>query len=141
MNMIKAMLHTDGGARGNPGPAGIGYVLKIAGKKTISGGEYIGEGTNNYAEYTALIRGLTFAQQHNVQELTCYLDSELVVKQLAGEYRVRHHDLLPLHKKVKQLATKFSHVAFHHVRREKNARADELVNEAIDAALNKKARK
>lgn len=135
--MKKATLHTDGGARGNPGPAGIGYVLKITGAKTISGSEYVGVATNNYAEYMALLRGLAFAQQHDVQELTCYLDSELVVKQLGGEYRVRHHDLLLLYGKVKQLAAGFSHISFHHVRRAKNARADELVNQAIDAATKK----
>lgn len=132
MNMKKATLHTDGGARGNPGPAGIGYVLKIEGGKTIDYGDYIGERTNNYAEYMALIRGLEKAKAAKVTDITCYLDSELVVKQLKGEYRVRHQDLSPLYQQVLQLRKAFSHISFHHIRREKNAKADKLVNDAID---------
>ena len=133
--MSQATLYTDGGARGNPGPAGIGFVLKIRNGATVARGEYIGEATNNQAEYAALLRGLQTAQAQAVKKVSCYLDSELVVKQLKGEYRVRHPDLLPRYQEVVQLARAFEHISFHHVRREKNAQADLLVNQAIDAHL------
>lgn len=135
MSMHQATLHTDGGARGNPGPAGIGYVLAIDGGPTINGGEYIGEATNNQAEYRALVRGLQVAKEHQVSKLHCYLDSELVVKQLTGEYRVRHADLRQLYDQARRLADTFAQIAFRHVPRAKNATADALVNEALDIAL------
>lgn len=130
---MKTTLHTDGGSRGNPGPAGIGYVLAIAGKEAITHGEYIGEATNNTAEYTALIKGLEKACKEGVQEIECILDSELVVKQMQGKYRVKDANLQQLHKIVKQLAGKFKKVTYTAVRREKNKLADKLVNEALDA--------
>src|SRR3989344_4083614 len=105
-SIIKGTLHTDGGARGNPGPAGIGYVLK-AGKKTITFGDYIGETTNNQAEYQALVRGLTHAQAAGVEELTCYLDSELIVKQMNGEYRVKNAELRPHYEAAQRLTRSF----------------------------------
>lgn len=132
MNIKKATLHSDGGARGNPGAAGIGAVLKIDDEKTFFISEYIGTATNNQAEYAALKKGIEVAYKHKVQELTCYLDSELVVKQLKGEYKVKHPQLKPVYEDVKRLLPHFSHISFHHVMRAKNKKADELVNRAID---------
>lgn len=129
---MKATLHTDGGARGNPGPAGIGYVLGIAGKPPIVHGEYIGHATNNQAEYKAFIAGLKRARAEHVSELDCLLDSELVVKQLQGEYKVKNVDLKPLVRQAQELIEQFARITFSHIPRAKNARADALVNKAID---------
>lgn len=135
---MKTSLHTDGGARGNPGPAAIGFVLEIPGQAAIAVGERIGTATNNVAEYEALLRGLSRASREGVQEIVCYLDSELVVKQLKGEYRVRDADLKKLFDKVKELVKGFTAVEFIHVRREKNKQADKLVNKALDEERGKK---
>jgi ribonuclease HI len=135
--MKKAIIFSDGGARGNPGPAGIGFVLKIGKNKPIEVGEYAGEITNNQAEYLAIKGGLDRALIEKVNELDCFLDSELVVKQLNGEYRVKNHGLRPIFEEVKGLAEKFEKVTFSHVRREKNKEADRMVNEAIDKHLSK----
>lgn len=131
--MIKVILHTDGGARGNPGPAGIGVVLEIGdNKKQFK--KYIGEATNNQAEYEALILGLTEAIKIGAEEIDCYLDSELVVKQLNNEYKVKNEGLAPLFIKVYNLRHKFKKIKFIHIFREDNKEADKLVNEAIDKA-------
>ena len=130
--MKKAVLHTDGGARGNPGPAAIGMVLSIEGEELVAVGECIGTATNNIAEYAALKRGLELALERNVTDIKCYLDSELVVKQVKGVYRVKNQGLQPIFREVKRLADKFSTATFSHVRREKNKAADKLVNEALD---------
>jgi ribonuclease HI len=132
--MKKATLYTDGGARGNPGPAGIGAVLTMQGQQPISCSEYIGETTNNQAEYRALLQGLELAQKQGVTHLACFLDSELIVKQLRGEYRVKHPELKPIYDSVVALAKVFDAVSYEHVPRAKNKLADKLVNEAIDAA-------
>ncbi len=132
--MSKAILHTDGGARGNPGPAGIGVVLKV-GDNEKKFKKYIGESTNNQAEYQALILGLTEAIKIGAEEIDCYLDSELVVKQLNNEYRVKNEGLAPLFIKVFNLKQKFKKIKFIHIFREDNKEADKLVNEAIDKAL------
>ncbi|OGY44726.1 MAG: hypothetical protein A3B89_01320 [Candidatus Buchananbacteria bacterium RIFCSPHIGHO2_02_FULL_40_13] len=129
--MSKAILHTDGGARGNPGPAGIGVVLEISGQKKIFK-KYIGESTNNQAEYQALILGLTEAKKAGVSEVDCYLDSELVVRQLKREYKVKNEGLRPLFIQVWNLTQQFKKVKFIHIFREDNKEADQLVNEAID---------
>lgn len=131
--MKRATLHTDGGARGNPGPAGIGYVLRVKDSEAVFHGEYIGETTNNQAEYTALLAGMKRAQEAEVENLECFLDSELIVRQLQGDYRVKNHGLKPLFKEAQELANKFTDVSFSHVPREKNKEADKLVNRAIDA--------
>lgn len=133
--MKRAILFSDGGARGNPGPAGIGFILKISKSKPIEFGEYVGKATNNQAEYLAIKGGLERALKEKVSELACFLDSELVVKQLNGEYRVKNHGLRPIFEEVKELAGKFDEVTFSHVRREKNKEADRMVNEAIDKHL------
>jgi ribonuclease HI len=131
---VRAITHSDGGARGNPGPAGIGVVISDETGKELKGiGEYIGETTNNQAEYKALIRALTEAAAMGVTEVTCYLDSELVVKQLTGLYKIKEAGLQELAMEAIKLKNKFSSVSFKHVRREQNKRADELVNQALDA--------
>jgi len=135
---MKATLHTDGGARGNPGPAGIGAVLKISSSSADKGEEqllfkkYIGSNTNNQAEYMALLLGLEEAHKAGVTEIECYLDSELVVKQLKREYKVKDGGLAILFVKVWNKMNDFKKVSFHHIRREQNTLADKLVNEALD---------
>jgi ribonuclease HI len=126
---------TDGGARGNPGPAAIGVAIYDDEGNTVHEvSEYLGHQTNNYAEYTALVRALKEAKKLGAEKLSCFLDSELVVKQLAGEYRVKNEDLRVLFEEAKKLACDFTRVTFEHVRREKNKAADRLVNEALDSA-------
>lgn len=129
---MKATLFCDGGARGNPGPAGIGFVLEVSEAPVICHGEYIGEATNNVAEYRALIAGLRRAAATAVTELSVFLDSELVVRQMQGKYRVKDAKLKPLFAEAAKLATRFRPIIFQHVPREKNAGADALVNKAID---------
>lgn len=129
--MSKAIIHTDGGARGNPGPAGIGAVVKI-GDQQWEFKKYIGKTTNNQAEYQALILGLEKAKDHGAVEVDCFLDSELVVKQMKREYKVKDKDLAIQFVKVWNLMAEFKKVTFHHIYREKNKLADQLVNEAID---------
>jgi len=126
---------TDGGARGNPGPAAIGVAIYDDQDQLVHEvSEYLGHQTNNFAEYTALVRALEEAKKLGADRLSCFLDSELVVKQLAGEYRVKNPDLRVLFEQAKKLACDFSRVTFEHVRREKNKAADRLVNEALDSA-------
>ncbi|MEI6627364.1 MAG: ribonuclease HI family protein [bacterium] len=135
--MSKAILHSDGGARGNPGPSGIGVVVEINGEKNFFK-KYIGETTNNQAEYQALVLGLEEAHKLGATEVVCYLDSELVVKQLNREYKVKNQELAPLFVKVWNLSQSFAKAQFIHVRREQNKEADKLVNEAIDEKLSGK---
>lgn len=135
--MKRATLFTDGGARGNPGPAGIGFVLTGIGSTPILYKEYIGTGTNNQAEYRALLAGILRAKKEGVKDLMCYLDSELVVKQVRGEYRVKNEDLKVLVGEIKKLLPSFDSITFQHVPRAKNAVADKLVNEALDAQAKK----
>ncbi len=128
-------LHTDGGARGNPGPAGIGARLTTAAGDVVEDlADYIGKATNNVAEYKALIAGLEVALDRGVERLDVFLDSELVVKQVNGQYKVKDAGLKPLHRQACVLLSKFHEVDVRHVRREQNAAADALVNQAIDAA-------
>lgn len=131
--MPQYTLHTDGGARGNPGPAGIGFVLKKNDKVVAEGGEYIGEATNNVAEYQAILAGLRLAKKEGVKEVACFLDSLLVVEQLKRNYKVKDPKLGVLFVNVWNLIQEFKKVTFQHIRREENAHADRLVNEAIDA--------
>ncbi len=135
---IQGTVYTDGGARGNPGPAGIGVVLRWVddyGSHERMYKEYIGETTNNVAEYRALDSALTLARDVDIEDLTCHLDSELVVKQLNREYRVKDKELQALFLKVWNHASTFTRCVFQHIPREENSRADTLVNEAIDDAL------
>ncbi len=128
-------LYTDGGARGNPGPAGIGARLMTAGGDVVEDvADYIGKATNNVAEYQALIAGLEVALDRGVERLDVFLDSELVVRQVNGQYKVKDAGLKPLHQQACLLLSRFHEVDVKHVRREQNAAADALVNQAIDAA-------
>lgn len=130
----RVAIHTDGGARGNPGPAGIGVVIDSAeGQKTFK--KYIGECTNNKAEYEGVILGLEKAKEMGAEEVDVFLDSELVQKQLMREYKVKNKDLAPLFVKAWNLSLGFKKVKYVHVRRNDNKLADKLVNEAIDEAL------
>ncbi len=129
-------LYCDGAARGNPGPASAGAVLKNEKGEIIDEvSEYLGETTNNQAEYQALILGLKKAIKHQVEKLEVYLDSELVVKQMNRLYKVRHPAMLSLFEEAVILSRKFSSVKISHIRREKNSEADLLANLAIDQHL------
>ena len=131
---MKAKLSTDGGARGNPGPAAFGYVLETEDGTVLEArGEAIGVATNNVAEYRALIAGLEAALERGVNELEVVSDSELVVKQMRGEYKVKNAALRELSMQAARLARKLDHVVYTAVRREHNELADRLVNEALDA--------
>ncbi len=132
----KIIIHSDGGARGNPGPAGIGVVLNDAeGNRLSEISQYLGETTNNQAEYRALIAGLERAKELSAVEVDCYLDSELVVKQLNRQYKVKNADLAPLFLQVHNLSLSFKNIKFIHVRRELNKEADKLANEAMDRGV------
>src|SRR3989338_3300595 len=126
---MKAHIYTDGAARGNPGPAGIGIVIKNEKKVLLEVSAFIGEATNNVAEYMALIRGLEEAIDLEEDEVEVFADSELMVKQIKDEYRVKNKGLLPLHYHVKSLIKKFKRFSISHIAREKNKRADNLANQ------------
>ena len=132
---MKARLSTDGGARGNPGPAAFGYVLE-AGDGTVldARGEAIGVATNNVAEYRGLLAGLAAALERGVEEVDVVSDSELVVKQMRGEYKVKNETLRDLVDEAQALESRFRRVTYTAVRREHNELADRLVNEALDSA-------
>lgn len=132
--MKKYILFTDGGSRGNPGPGAIGgVVFDVTGKdilQTIS--EAIGYTTNNQAEYRALLAGLKMCRTLQADEVECRLDSQLVVKQMRHEYKVKDRDLAPLFVEAMNLCQSFSKVTFIHIPREQNKQADALVNQALD---------
>ena len=131
---MKARLSTDGGARGNPGPAAFGYVLETDdGTILAAHGERIGVATNNVAEYSALVAGLERALELGVDELEVVSDSELLVKQKTGEHRVKNEALKELNERASRLARRVGRVDYTAVRREHNELADRLVNEALDA--------
>lgn len=126
-------LYTDGASRGNPGEAGAGVaILDELGEELVATGEYLGQCTNNEAEYRALLLGLARCEDFGHGRLKIHLDSELIVKQIRGEYRVKHPNLLPLFRETMQRLSGFGAFSITHVRREKNRRADGLANEAID---------
>ena len=132
---MKARLYTDGGARGNPGPAAYGYVLEADDGTVLDArGETIGVATNNVAEYRALLAGLTKALELGLDELDVISDSELLVKQMNGEYRVKNAALVDLSLEAAHLAREIGRVTYSAVRRTENELADQLVNEALDAA-------
>ena len=132
---MKAKLSTDGGARGNPGPAAYGYVLEAEdGTVLAAHGETIGVATNNVAEYRGLIAGLESAVQRGVDELEVVSDSELLVKQMQGEYKVKNETLRDLNDEANHLERKLGRVRYTAVRREHNELADRLVNDALDAS-------
>ncbi len=128
------VLYTDGGSRGNPGPAGSGYLLLNASGSTLrAAGHFIGHATNNQAEYDALVRGLRAAREHGCRDLEVRMDSELIVRQMTGRYRVKNAGLKNLFTQAQRLVRHFESVRFVHVRRERNVEADRLANQAMDA--------
>ncbi len=129
----EATLFADGGSRGNPGPAASGAVLVGPDGGVLDEvGAFLGTATNNVAEWTALCIGLERALEHGLRRLAVRMDSELVVKQMRGEYRVKHADLQPLHRRAQGLLRRFEHVDIKHVPRKQNALADRLVNAVLD---------
>ena len=132
---MKAKLFTDGGSRGNPGPAAYGFVLEAQDGTVLDArGEAIGVATNNVAEYSALIAGLERARLLGVTDVEVVSDSELLVKQMRGEYKVKNDTLRQLSLEAARLGREIGNVAYTAVRREHNELADRLVNEALDAA-------
>ena len=132
---LRVRIHTDGGARGNPGPAAAAFVI-VADDDTVlrEEGVFLGRATNNVAEYSAMIAGLRAAEEIGADEVDLFSDSQLMVRQMTGQYRVKNAGLKPMHATARELAKRFDRCDFHHVRRESNERADTLVNEALDRA-------
>ncbi len=134
---MKVIVHTDGGSRGNPGPAAAGYVLEdVDGRRLQAKAFFLGETTNNVAEYTALIKALEAARKLGADQVTIYSDSELMVRQLSGVYKVKSEAIRPLFEHVNDLRSQFDSCLVRHVVREKNAEADRIVNQALDARRN-----
>ena len=132
--MAKLTVNVDGGARGNPGPAAIGVVVRDADGTVLEEvGEAIGRATNNVAEYRALLRGIELAAAHGAEELELIGDSELVVRQIEGRYKVKDAGMRELHAEAKRALGSFERWSIRHVRRAENADADRLVNQALDA--------
>jgi ribonuclease HI len=126
--------HIDGAARGNPGPASYGVVVRGPGGEVAAElKKYIGRATNNVAEYYALIAALDYAEAHGISALRVRSDSELLVKQMKGSYKVKSADLRPLFERARKMAQRIAHFAIEYVPREQNRRADQLANEALDA--------
>ena len=131
--MSRVTVNVDGGARGNPGPAAIGVVLRNGDGSVLEEvGETIGEATNNVAEYRALLRGIELAAGRGAEEVELVGDSELVVRQVEGRYKVKNAGMKKLHEEVKRALRGFDSWSIRHVRRAENADADRLVNEALD---------
>lgn len=130
---MKLIIFTDGGARGNPGPAATGIVIKDESGNTIdSFGEYLGEQTNNFAEYSALIAGIKKTKELGADELECVLDSELVVKQMQREYKVKEPTLQKKFIEAYNASMQFKKITFRHTARENNKEADAIVNRILD---------
>ncbi len=130
---MKLIINVDGGARGNPGPAAVGVVVREAdGGVLEQHAELIGEATNNVAEYRALLLGIERAAELGADEVELVGDSELVVRQVLGEYKVKKDRIKPLHAAVKEALAGLPSWSIRHVRREQNSQADELVNRALD---------
>ena len=135
-----AVIHIDGGARGNPGPAACAVVVAAAdGTPIHSFSRYLGETTNNVAEYRALLAALEYALEHRYLRLKIVSDSELLVRQMQGRYKVKSADLKPLHEQARRLIGRLGAFSIEHVRRKANRAADRLVNQALDAAEGRNA--
>jgi ribonuclease HI len=134
--MSRVVVNVDGGARGNPGPAAIGILVRNGDGQVLEEvGERIGEATNNVAEYRALLRGIELAAAQGADDLDLIGDSELVVRQVEGRYKVKNAGMKELHAEVKRALENFDSWSIRHVRRAENADADRLVNQALDGAL------
>lgn len=129
---VGCVLFFDGACRGNPGPMGIGAVLLENGKKVKDISKHLGKGTNNIAEWSALIEGMKLAKAHGCRELEVRGDSQLIIRQITGRYRVKSENLIPLYKEAKRLAGNFGKISFKWVQRENNADTDALSNRALD---------
>ncbi len=127
---MKAKLYCDGASRGNPGEGGIGCVIFLNDDRVIKISEYLGKTTNNVAEYKALIRGLEEAQNAGVEEIEIFSDSELLVKQISGIYKVKNKNLIELYEKAKELLSKLKCYKIIHINRDNNSIADKLAKEA-----------
>jgi len=133
-NLVKAIMYTDGGSRGNPGPSAGGYViLDMEDNVVKSNGKYLGITTNNQAEYHSLKGGLEMAAQLGIKEIDVYMDSLLVINQMKGIFKIRNRDLWPIHDAIKSLLPRFKKITFTHVPRELNKLADAEVNKTLDA--------
>jgi len=131
--------HSDGGARGNPGPAGYGVVIKDeSGKKVAALSQYLGHQTNNFAEYQGLIAALEYALEHGPKALKVISDSELLVRQIQGVYKVKNPTLKDLHARAKELIAQLDYFSIGHALREHNQEADRLANEAMDKGMGRK---
>lgn len=133
-----ANIHIDGASRGNPGDAAYAIIIEAPGRGTVEESGVLGKQTNNVAEYTALLKALEKAKELGLQRVRIHSDSELLVKQMNGEYRVKNEDLKSLFQEATQLKREFDSVTFTHVRREQNKRADELCNIVLDGHKPKK---
>lgn len=137
MASLNITIHIDGGSRGNPGPAAAGVVLRDEeGVVLYQGGLFLGHATNNVAEYSGLVAGLKQAAALGASAVTVVSDSELLVRQMNGQYRVKNEGLKPYFEQAQELAAGFSKIVFQHVRREFNKQADGLVNQALNAKRN-----
>jgi probable phosphoglycerate mutase len=133
--------HIDGGARGNPGPAGYGVAIQDgAGRPVAELSEYLGKQTNNFAEYSGLLGALTYALKHGYKALKVFSDSELMVKQIKGQYKVKNPTLQELHGKATKMIRELDKFEIRHVLREKNRDADRLANQAMDRGMNRVAK-
>ena len=131
-------LHIDGASRGNPGEAGFGvHVTRPDGTDVAGLFGYLGRATNNVAEYQALLHALRYAIGRGTRRVRVFSDSELVVRQMDGVYRVKHHDMVPLHREARALMARFDDARLSHVRREQNREADRLANQAVDERASK----
>jgi ribonuclease HI len=135
---LRLVVHVDGGSHGNPGPAGAGVVVRTADDGTVlyEGGIFIGRATNNVAEYHGLLGGLAAARRLNAGQVEIFSDSQLLVRQMTGQYRVKNAALKQLFEQARELAGHFDECSFHHIPREENAQADALSNQAINLGQN-----
>lgn len=131
------VIHIDGGSRGNPGEAGFGVYVEASDGSTTELYGYLGRATNNVAEYQALLHALRHALARGALRVSILSDSELVVRQMAGEYKVKHPDMVPLHREASGLMRRFERATLAHVRREQNRDADRLANRALDERASK----
>lgn len=133
---MRVTVHIDGGSRGNPGPAAAGVVIAADGEVIYQAGVFLGKATSNVAEYRGLLAGLEAARRLGAGEVEVRSDSQLLVRQMTGEYRVRNPGIKPLHERAVRLAAAFRRCDFRHVSRENNLQADAMVNKALNLKRN-----